>query len=119
LRFLTLHCCIYACVSTRSKSCFDTSRETAHQPNADILYLHLTEHKSPAHQVLQQLPQQLPFDQTQQKLQRQLTGLRLLLQLLADQKLTHLAMVLMWLDCLLGWLRNQLVLAMMTQQQRL
>jgi len=98
---------------------YNILRATAGTSVADTFYLHLTEHNSLAHQVLQQLPQQLPFDQTQQKLQRQLTGLRLLLQLLADQKLTHLAMVLMWLDCLLGWLRNQLVLAMMTQQQRL
>jgi len=72
-----------------------TLSETADMPNADILYLHLTENNSPAHQVLQQLPQQLPFDQTQQKLQRQLTCLRLLLQLLADQKLERLARVLM------------------------
>lgn len=43
-------------------------------------------------QVLQQLLQQLQFDQTQWKLQRQLTGLQLLL---ADQTLERLAMVLM------------------------
>lgn len=68
--------------------------------------------------MLQQLPQQLLFDQTQQKLQRQSTGLRLLLQLLADHTLTRLAMVLMWLDCLLGWLRNQLMLTMMMMMQQ-
>jgi len=96
---------------------YNILRATAGTSVADTFYLHLTEHNSLAHQVLQQLPQQLPFDQTQQKLQRQLTCLRLLLQLLADQKLERLARVLMWPDCLLGWLRNQLMLALMMQQR--